>query len=309
MGFERSKPDAYVKHWSVALGTRLGRFGSAEGSYVGNHGVHLRRQINVNLFDPALGRRPLPAFSNINIEAASANSVYHGFHLSWIQRISRGPQFTSAYALGHAIDDVQDQALFPGTPQDLRNLRAERGNSSQDARHIASFAVSYDAPFGTRPGVHGTLLRGWNFSAIGIARSGVAMTVLLGANTFGDGNFVNQRPDAVLNVSPYPTSRSASGWLNPRAFSRPAAGTFGNLGRNTVYGPALAQFDVALTRTVGLTERIKLLTRIEVFNFLNHPNFAQPNNTFGIRLSEESSARWAERSVSEHRAAFSYPCE
>jgi hypothetical protein len=286
-GFSASKSDSYVQHWSFAVGLQVSESEFVEAAYVGNRGVHLRRPLNVNLFDPTLGRRPIPGFANVNIETATGNSIYQGLHVSWTRRGRQGLHATAAYALGHAIDDVQDQGIFPATPQDQRDLRAERGNSSQDARHVASFGLVYELPWRTGSGSNKAFnawrnaVSGWNFSALGLLRSGVATTIHLGTNTFGDGNFVNQRPDAVTGVSPYPARRTPDQWLNPAAFSIPADGAFGNLGRNTAYGPRLAQIDAAVFRDFSLSDAWRVQVRVEVFNLLNHPNLAQPNTTFG----------------------------
>lgn len=55
----------------------------------------------------------------------------------------------------------------------------------------------------------------------------------------------------------------------------PADRTYG-LHRNTLYGPHLTNLDLALAKTTAITERVSLEFRIEYFNVLNHPEFAQP---------------------------------
>jgi hypothetical protein len=51
--------------------------------------------------------------------------------------------------------------------------------------------------------------------------------------------------------------------------------TYG-LHRNTLRGPGLTNMDLALAKTTAITERISLEMRLEFFNVLNHPEFAQP---------------------------------
>jgi len=55
----------------------------------------------------------------------------------------------------------------------------------------------------------------------------------------------------------------------------PADRTYG-LGRNLLRGPHLTNFDAALAKTTAITERMSLEFRVEYFNVLNHPEFAQP---------------------------------
>ncbi len=57
--------------------------------------------------------------------------------------------------------------------------------------------------------------------------------------------------------------------------NNPADRTYG-LGRNVLRGPHLTNFDVALAKTTAITERVSMELRVEFFNVLNHPEFAQP---------------------------------
>lgn len=57
--------------------------------------------------------------------------------------------------------------------------------------------------------------------------------------------------------------------------TNPADRTYG-LHRNTLRGPGLVNLDVALAKTTAITERVNLELRLEFFNALNHPEFAQP---------------------------------
>jgi hypothetical protein len=70
-------------------------------------------------------------------------------------------------------------------------------------------------------------------------------------------------------------------WLNRSAYSIPSARTFGNLARNTVVAPGLTQLDAAISKQTKVTERVTTQLRVEVFNALNHPNFAAPDTTLG----------------------------
>lgn len=67
--------------------------------------------------------------------------------------------------------------------------------------------------------------------------------------------------------------------LGPDAFGKTfAAGRpFGDVGRNTLIGPRLANVDLALTKTTKLSERVSLEFRAEAFNFFNHPSRGKPN--------------------------------
>ncbi len=293
-GFDWIKRDIYVQHWNLTIARELTRNAAIQISYLGNHGLNLRRNLNINFIDPKLSPdptirlRPNPKFTNINIETATGQNIYHALQVSFKRRVSTGLQYDVNYTWAHAIDDVQDQGLFSAQPQDNNNLRAERGNSSGDIRHTVNFNALYELPigrghglFGNAKGLGGFLASGWKLAALGILRTGIANTVFIGTNTFGNGNFTNQRPNAVVGVDPYAANRGPDGWLNPAAFSMPVAGTFGNLGRNTFFGPSFKQIDFSLLKDMKISERFKLEYRAEFFNIFNHPNFDQPITTFG----------------------------
>ncbi|MBO0725795.1 MAG: TonB-dependent receptor [Blastocatellia bacterium] len=287
-GFDWIKRDIYVQQWNLTVARELTKNDAIQISYIGNHGLNLRRNLNINFVDPVTKLRPNPKFSDINIETATGQNIYHALQVSFKRRLSSGLQYDVNYTWARAIDDVQDQGLYSAQPQDNNNLRAERGSSSGDIRHTVNFNALYELPIGqghrlfsNAKGIGGFLAGGWKLSALGILHTGIANTVFIGGNTFGNGNFTNQRPNAVAGVSPYAENQSPDNWLNPAAFSMPAAGTFGNLGRNTIFGPSFKQIDFSLLKDMKISERFKLEYRAEFFNIFNHPNFDQPNTTFG----------------------------
>jgi hypothetical protein len=120
----------------------------------------------------------------------------------------------------------------------------------------------------------------WHLSAIYQAQSGFPFTVSVFGDTANSGTLLGENPIRA-NVTGQPVfdsgSRTADRWINPAAFSTPAAFTFGNSGRNAIYGPGLQTLDLALAREFGLTERVKFQFRAEFFNALNHTNLGTPN--------------------------------
>lgn len=110
-----------------------------------------------------------------------------------------------------------------------------------------------------------------------ILAGGVPVTTAI-INTPGGGATRNiRRPDLVAGVNPYLTSSDKARFLNPAAFSMPAPGTFGNLARNAVHGPSLAQFDVTLHKRFPVKEKVTFEFRSEFYNLLNRASFANPS--------------------------------
>jgi hypothetical protein len=67
---------------------------------------------------------------------------------------------------------------------------------------------------------------------------------------------------------------TAQEWFNTSAFQMPAQFTFGSAGRNVVFGAGESVVDVSLMKDTTLREGTRLEFRAEVFNILNHTNFA-----------------------------------
>jgi hypothetical protein len=70
------------------------------------------------------------------------------------------------------------------------------------------------------------------------------------------------------------SERTTGRWFNTSAFTQPPAFQFGNVGRNTVIGPGLANLDFTAARSFPLTERLRLQVRGEFFNLFNTPNYS-----------------------------------
>lgn len=91
-----------------------------------------------------------------------------------------------------------------------------------------------------------------------------------------------RRPDLIPGVNPY--LNNDRNILNPAAFAIPAAGAFGNLGRNALRGPSFSQADLIFAKRFAITETVKLQFRTEVFNIFNRANFALPASTINVGL-------------------------
>ena len=84
--------------------------------------------------------------------------------------------------------------------------------------------------------------------------------------------------------------------FNPQAFANPAAGTFGNSTRNIVRGPGDQQWDLAIFKNFTVSGQQKVQFRVEMFNFINHPNLSGPisditNANFGRSITKDGNRR------------------
>lgn len=259
---------------------------------IGNLGRHLYNPYNANQPVPgpqALNtRRPLyaidPLVSNVNYFPTDGLSEYYAFQLTADKRFSHGLSAILGYTWSHAIDNVPLE--FGGgsagpQPQDPRNIAAERANSIIDMRHRMTLSYTWELPFGkgrallNRGGIVNWVLGGWQTNGILTAQTGLPFTAVLQTSTT---NGTGSRPNGNGPVT-YP--RTLQQWFLPNAFSTPAAYTYGNLGRNTLFGPGRVNWDMSLFKNFVIREQTRLEFRAEAFNVFNHPQFGQPNSSIG----------------------------
>ena len=268
----------YTQNWNFNVQQKLVENASFEARYVGSKGTHLVRLTDLN--EPnADSVRPNPNYSAMDELTPSSSSSYNALQaIGRVQNVHHISGF-AAYVWSKAIDDASDGIDFvPGAafPQDPGNLPAERGPSLFDTRNRFTAAINYELPsWGSRP----RLGSGWELNSIITIQSGRPIPIANSTDTSGRFYF-NQRPNVVPGVNPILSNWTPStGYLNPLAFVQPAYGAFGDLGRDSIFGPGLSNVDFSITKNTRLTERLNLQLRAEFFNIFNHPNFALPAHT------------------------------
>ncbi len=123
------------------------------------------------------------------------------------------------------------------------------------------------------------VLGGWELAGIATARTGlpVNITITRKAAALPDGNTSSQRPNYVAGQDIYAANQTITNWFNPAAFSTPASGTWGNLGRYVATGPGAVEFDTSLQRRFKLTEKVRFDLRATAYNLANHPIYSNPS--------------------------------
>jgi hypothetical protein len=239
-----------------------------------------------------VGTRPNPYLGAGFFWYTEGNSSYNALELDVTRRLSRDLQFRANYTWSKNLD--MNSALTGAQANNeaqmilnRNNLPMDWGPSSLNVANQGSISAIYELPFGrgkrwlaNATGLEGKLVDGWQLNGIATLLSGFPFTPQVGTNTSGDGDIRN--PDRP-NLNPSFTGPIVSGnpnqWFNPNAFSLPAPGTYGNLGRGVLMGPGLADLDVSLFKTTAISEKANLEFRAEFFNVLNHTNFDTPNAT------------------------------
>ncbi|MEQ1885242.1 MAG: TonB-dependent receptor [Bryobacteraceae bacterium] len=281
----------YTMQYSFSIQRQLSKESAVTLSYSGSRGVHLARFVDGNQAIPqilpdgrkffAAGLSPRnPALTGVRYKVTDGMSFYNALQLSYTQRFQRGLQFRLNYAFSKNIDEGSVTVTQGGDndlPQDPDSRKAERGLSNYDVRHYFTGYFTWDLP--SLPGPK-FLFSGWQWNAIGTLAAGNPFSVVVGfdrARALFQAGTSPQRPDLVPGASNNPILGGPDRYYNPSAFSLPEAGFYGNLGRNTLIGPGLASVDISLNKQFKVTERVRLQLRTELFNSLNHPNFAIPS--------------------------------
>lgn len=297
-----------VESWSLKVEQELSPNSSLGIGYSGSHGYHGLLSLDANLpgaticpASPCPAGYPNGAFYYPSGAVLANNSVwnttqwfsegissYHGLEVDVNHRWSRGLQFRGVYTYSKTLDDGDNMntSVATNSPAFVANPRrpkADYGRASFDIRNSAVLQATYDLPFG-RASSSGEghwvdkLIRDWQASGIVTLQSGLPFTPQLSYNPSNDGDTRNPvRPSWNPNFTGPVVLGGPNQYFNPQAFIQPLPGTYGNVGRNVLQGPGLAQTDLSLSRRFALSERLGLQFRAEFFNLFNRTNFNTPN--------------------------------
>ncbi|MBI4483900.1 MAG: TonB-dependent receptor [Acidobacteria bacterium] len=297
---------SYRQQWNLNIQRELPWNSVATVAYAGSRGTHLSRHASdFNLaipttrdgklfFPPGLPKRN-PALGSIQGKIWDGNSFYHSLQMGWNKRWNRGFQAQVAYTISKSVDDFSGvfNTLDSGNtfttpwPDDHKFIR---GLSDFDFRHNATINYTWDipAPGNLSPALD-KLIGGWQLGGIVSFRSGIPITSLVGLDRartaftrpFG---FFGQTPN-LLSGSKNLRTGDINRWFDTSRIGLAEPGFFGNLGRNTTFGPGFANVDFSLFKRImmpSVREGFEVDLRFEFFNFLNHPNFGLPGlDVFG----------------------------
>ncbi|HLH02722.1 MAG TPA: TonB-dependent receptor [Bryobacteraceae bacterium] len=289
---DRNRKDMYVAAWTFSIQQRLPYRLVGTVSYLGNKGTDVLTTTYTNLANPVTGIVPYPAFGAITWRGDVGNSTFHALQLNVRREFSDGLVLSSNYMWSHSINDGSIGGGDSDVPQNSFCRSCDKGDSDYDIRQIFNLSAVYQLPFGagkrllSSPGLRRWLLGGFEVSAIGTAQTGLPVNITIDRlNSAVPGNFAISgwmRPNYVSGVSlTLPGGSTPDDWINPAAFSIPADGTFGNLGRNTFRAPGIAQLDLGLSKYISITERVNIRFRGDLFNVFNRAQYGAPNADLG----------------------------
>ena len=284
-----------------------------EVAYLGSESHHLERSGEWNTTVPTgyVNGEPIfpakflqsnrinPKFASLQAYRFDGNADYNALQVTLRRRSASGLQFQVFYTYSQSIDTKSTQSggetrQEANTVLDFNNPGLDRGRSSFDARHNVVPTITYPFPFRFQNQLLGAIAGGWTVNGIGTFRSGEPFTGRIGNNLSANGDrWSPDRPNLNPGFSNNPTHGFSAGcpafpniagqklgtqtlWYDPCAFSAPPAGTYGNLGRNTITGPQLFNVDFSADKTFKLSEALNLQFRAELFNLLDEAHFYAP---------------------------------
>jgi hypothetical protein len=281
----------YAQMWQISVQQDLGHSLVGTFTYNGTKGTRLDQTILPNSAPAGAKANGLPA--GYLYEQSNGDSIYQGAAFQLMRRFRNGVSANAIYTHSRAIDNAVQA-------QNYLDTAAERALSSSSRPNVLNLNWQYSTAVGRGGGMlingwKGTLLKDWTLTNTISVGSGLPLTPTVGgvrSTTTGTGITGSLRADA----TGLPVNDAAPGQpFNFLAFALPAAGQFGNAGRNTITGPAQFSLNGGLSRTFRLTERKSVDLRFDAANALNHVTFRSFNTTIGTNnlglLSNPSNMR------------------
>ena len=282
-----------VYNFSLSVQQQIGRSELFEIAYVGSLGRHLLWQRNINPVplganflalnpqnrDPTTSNSALPpnflrqyqGLGDVMLYEFAGTSNYHSLQTSFAHRFRHGFSGSASYTFSKALDtaDSYSNAIDPFISSRLRNY----GPAGFDRTHTFSASYYWKLPspssqIAFRP-LH-WVANNWEISGVTRVSTGGAFTpgyTLINSLPSPTGSQSETARVTVIDPNAPPAQRFAPPVQGPPA-------SLGNLGKNTLRGPGVNNWDVSLYRNMKLTERLRGQLRFETYNALNHSQFS-----------------------------------
>ena len=215
--------------------------------------------------------------------------------------ISANYTFSRNYGNVETVTGWLESAGQPAAGYQTNNLDTEMALSSFDARHRVVVNYIMDLPFGAgrrfgggATGFTDTLISGWAVNGVTVFQAGFPLGFTATPNLIGAGYGLrpNVDPNCDKKVDGSAVDR-LNRWFNTSCFSVPNAGFVAGdastdpglrweLGNSPRTDPDLRthgvhNWNVALSKTTRIGDRVNLMFRVEAFNLFNRVQFGPPN--------------------------------
>jgi len=294
----------YVMQWNLTLARDLARDISLRVGYVGSRGVHqLFRVEDADIVLPSLTSQgylwpsPVGSGTRLNVNAGlvnaglwQGNSFYDALQVKVKAKVGSGAEIEGSYTWGKTIDTSSGSLVGDEYSNSIAsplwfNPKINRGLADFNVAH--NLEVNYTWEIGAPKWAHGAtgwVLNGWEIGGVFEASTGVPFTPGFGGDALGV-----KSTDPNIDVPNLISGPGCGSLINPgnpthyiktQCFAVPNPITLrGNLGRNTIIGPGLVNLDFSLFKNnhiKKISDTFNVQFRTELFNILNHTNFAPP---------------------------------
>ena len=244
--------------------------------------------------------RPYPQHLNVNNPANMAgDSAYHSMQMKLEKRFGSGGTLLATYTFAKLMSNTDTltawlETTTAGSVQNNNNLRLERAVASYDVPHRVVISYVLDLPMGkghrlggNATGVIGKAISGWGINGNTVFQAGFPMVLTAQATTlsgtFGGGS---PRPNVVGGCEKAISGRAQdrlNKWFNTACFTQPGPFAYGNESRTdpSLRNQGINNFDVSVSKTTQITERVKARFETEFFNLANRTQFSPPNAQLG----------------------------
>ncbi|MBI1355496.1 MAG: TonB-dependent receptor plug domain-containing protein [Acidobacteria bacterium] len=291
--FSPDMTNPYTQQWNATFESQLFR-PSLIGrvTYQGSKGTRLPLlwEQNPGVYVPGQStrgnvnsRRPYgPDFTSIKSVSPVGNHTYNALVVTLEKRFTKTYSVLGSYTWSKNIDTGSNASSANGNSVvNPFNFFSDRGRADADRTHAVVVSYVWELPkLSNAPALVRHVLGGWQNNGIVSMYSGFPFSVVSGidnsltgvgqdrANLIGDPNLSFDRPNGQL-IQKY---------FNTDAFTANPEGTFGTSGRNILRGPGTQTVDFSVFKNIPTFEGQSLQFRAEMFNFLNHANFGNPNS-------------------------------
>ena len=303
----------YMENYNLNLQHQIGNNVTVQVGYVGSQGHRLFRFRDLNqpnqaaiiaddlacacddsygvprVYGGVFGANNLNTAFYLMQEESTAKSNYNALQASLRITNWRGVTSILNYSWSRSLDTASDGEDFENNaaqPNDSTRPNLEYGPSNFNVPHRFSWVFGYELPKSGSSRIR----NGWGFSSTVALQSGQPFQFNYNfEDDFSGSGEGDDRPDVVGPIIYH--KRDPLNYVQLSSFAVPCTVTtitglasdcvpgtrhFGNERRNSLVGPTFKQWDFAIYKNTAITERLSMQLRAELFNILNHPNFANP---------------------------------
>jgi hypothetical protein len=284
--------DPYIESWNFTAERALPKEWILDVGYVGNHGVHIPYQDNLNAgLITGAGTAGQPLYNlfgktaSVTMYFATTTSSYNSLQATLKHRFEKGYSVAFAYTYAKAMGVGNACGENSCTPEYYVNFYRNWARVEFDRTQVFVSNYTYDLPLGPghslfAKGVPSAIARGWQLNGVVTVETGFPFQFNCSCSLNTPGSNIDS-PNLVGAWHVLHGIGTSQHWFDTSAFAQPASNTYGNVGVYPYSGPHLFNFDAGLSRQIRVSERVGLEIRTEWYSATNTPQFGNPGGTYG----------------------------